>query len=316
MKPYTKNFPIKEMIYFIFISLSKLLLDILYMLYHYILGTNNNKAIINYYFQFELIFLFLLNKIIYKNRYYKHHYLAIIFSVLEGIFYFIIEFHDNTIGIFFLHLLSHLIYSFIKAFIVLNIGGLMKYKFITPYKACYIFGLFNFVIITIIFIISSFNPCDYILCKVEYNNKKYFGNIYTLFTIEGLFIFLISMMKTALLLMNYIIMNIFTAFHSFLILQFAISNCSLIFHIIANDVTIFIILLIDNIIITFFLLIFVEIIEINICNISYYSKKNIIEREIEDLKLIDESNSDNIDSETEIELCDSERNRYSINFYN
>ena len=59
-----------------------------------------------------------------------------------------------------------------------------------------------------------------------------------------------------------------------------------------------------------------EIIEINICNISYYTKKNIIEREIEDLKLIDESNSDNEDSETQIELFDSERNRYSINLNN
>ena len=47
-----------------------------------------------------------------------------------------------------------------------------------------------------------------------------------------------------------------------------------------------------------------------------FYKKNIIEREIEDSKLIRESNSDNKDSETEIELFDSERNLYSINFYN
>ena len=63
-------------------------------------------------------------------------------------------------------------------------------------------------------------------------------------------------------------------------------------------------------------MLFLEIIEINICNISYYSKKNIIEREIEDSKLINESNSDEEDSETKIELFDSERNRYSINLNN
>ena len=317
MKPYTKNFSIKEIIYLFFISLLKLILDILFMLYHYILRTNDNSiTIINYYFQFELILLFLLNKILNKDQYYRHHHLAIIFLVFGGLLYFIYEFYDNTIDIFFLHLLCHLIYSFIKAFIILYIGGLMKYKFITPYKACYIFGLINFVIITIIFIISLFIPCDYILCKVEYNNKNYFGNIFTLFTIEELFIFLISIMKTALLLMNYIIMNLFTVFHSFLIVHYAILICNLFFYIIWKKFVIIIYLSINIIVTTFFLLLFLEIIEINICNISYYYKKNIIEREIEDSKLIRESNSDNKDSETEIELFDSERNQYSINLNN
>ena len=89
----------------------------------------------------------------------------------------------------------------------------MKYKYITPYKACYFFGLINLLIITIILIISSFIPCNSELCKVEYNNKNYFGNIIPIFTIEGLILFLITIMKTSLLLMNYIIVNKFTVFH-------------------------------------------------------------------------------------------------------
>ena len=49
-----------------------------------------------------------------------------------------------------------------------------------------------------------------------------------------------------------------------------------------------------------------EIIEINICNISYYSKKNIIEREIQEAKLINESIIDNNEAEEEeIELRES-----------
>ena len=75
------------------------------------------------------------------------------------------------------------------------------------------------------------------------------------------------------------------------------------------DAQIIIALLIYFVISTFFLLIFIEIIEINICNISYYTKKNIIEREIEETKLIDESNIINYDTEEEeIELPESARN--------
>ena len=66
-----------------------------------------------------------------------------------------------------------------------------------------------------------------------------------------------------------------------------------------------IVLLIFFMISTFFLLIFIEIIEINICNISYYTKKNIIEREIQEAKLINESNIDNNEAEEEIELRES-----------
>ena len=149
----------------------------------------------------------------------------------------------------------------------------MKYKYITPYKACYFFGLINLLIITIILIISSFIPCNSELCKVEYNNKNYFGNIIPIFTIEGLILFLITIMKTSLLLMNYIIVNKFTVFHSYFAFQFTYLTCILLLGITQIDAQIIIALLIYFVISTFFLLIFIEIIEINICNISYYTKK-------------------------------------------
>ena len=306
--PYTQSFTIKNKIYLVSMSLIKLLSDILYILYHYFLTTEVNYIyILNYSFNFEIIMLFLLIKILSKNQYYRHHYLSIIFLTLSSISYFIYEYTDNSIGIFFLHLLCDILYSFFRALILIYIKGLMKYKYITPYKACYSFGLINFVIITIILIISSFIPCNSELCKVEYNNKNYFGNIIPIFTIEGLILFLITIMKTSLLLMNYIIVNKFTVFHSYFAFQFTYLTCILLLGITQIDAQIIIALLIYFVISTFFLLIFIEIIEINICNISYYTKKNIIEREIQETKLIDESNVNNNDIE-EVELSDIESN--------
>ena len=112
--PNAQSITIKDKIYLFFMSLIKLLSEVLYILYHYFLRTEVNCAnILNHNFKFEIIIIILLMKILSKNQYYRHHYLSIIFLILSGITYFIVEFHVKSIGTFFLHLLSHILYSFL-----------------------------------------------------------------------------------------------------------------------------------------------------------------------------------------------------------
>ena len=303
----TMKFSILEKISFVSAGLLKLFLDIMFILYHYLLyyleQNYNFVKIISYSFQFKLIFLFLTSKLMYNIRYYRHQNFSIIIIVLAGFAKFIFNCIQNYNKIFiniFIIFFIHLIHSFLESFLIVYLKGLMEYKYISPYKACYIIGLINFSIITIIYLIVSFCPCNKALCLVEYNDKKYFGNFLTIFDIYGLFMFLFFLIKTILLVLNYIIIHEFTVCHSFLFLQifylleigYLISKTDSLYKIIS--------ILIFSFINIFFILLFLEFIEINICKISYNTKKNIESRAIDDKEYYAITNED-IEEEDEID---------------
>ena len=282
---FNKNkikFSLKEKIIFVFAVLLKLSLNIIYILYQYYLETEYDfLKVINYAFEFELISLFLLSKFMYSIPYYKHQYISIIIITLIITGKFIYQFIKKDDGHFFLHLIIHLIYSSFKSFFIVYIKGLMEYKYMSPYKVCYLFGFINFVIITIVYIIVSFIPCENELCQVEYNDNKYFGHIFAIFNIFGLFMFLFSIIKAIFTILTYIIINDYSVCHSFLIFQL-LSISSL-----ANPTKNASEAIIEAFVFFvnfFFILLFLEIIEVNICKISYNTKKNIASRAINDME--------------------------------
>ncbi len=175
----------------------------------------------------------------------------------------------------------------------------MEYKYISPYKACYIFGMINLIIVTIIYLIVSFVPCDNVLCQVEYNGQHYLGNILGIINISGLFILLFLIIKAILLVFNYIIIHDFSVCHSFLLIQFSqiLENSSMVGLNLDNDNLKFFIILIFFCINIFFILLFLEIVEINICKISYNSRKNIQKRALIDKELSVSDYEDNNDDE-------------------
>ena len=295
------TFSFREKIYFIFFLLLKLFTEIFYITYlHYIISNASLTNELTYFFQFELIFLFLISKLFYNIKYYKHQYISIIILTIFDLFFFVFKFYTQIAHNFFLHLHCHIIYSFLKSTVTVYIKGLMEHKYISPYKACFQFGFYNLIIVTIVYIIASFFPCEGYLCLEEYNEKTYFGNILLIFNVNIFIMLLFFTLKAIVLVLNYVIINEFSVCHSFLLIQITqiIENAiilSLDFG--SSDKTYDILLAFIFVFFAlniFFILLFLEIIEINCCNINYNTKKNIAERATIDVEMeFEELNVDN-----------------------
>ena len=288
------NFAKKEKIYFFLFGLLKLFVDIIQCLYSYII--ENYFILFSDSSRFELLFLYIISKYIYHFNSYKHQYISIIILTVLGILEFIIHYYDDTIYNIIAIFLIDILYSFLKSLFTVYIKGLMEFKYISPYKACFMFGIYNFFIIIIAFIIATFCPCgNSSICKVVYNDKRYFAHILAIFNITGLLLFVMLLLKAIITILNYITINYFSVFHSFLLIYFI-----KIFNIIGlrnkdseNYFKLYMYIF-SFIIGLFFVLLFLEIIELNIFKISYNSKKNIEERAI-----LDENGDDNDNSEEE-----------------
>ena len=143
--PTSINFSKKEKIYLLLFILLKFVVDVSNYLYIFFAEEEHNYLLyFNYSFQFELFFLFILTRFIYNVHFYKHQYFSIIvLSVLE-LAELIIGNIDKDIGNFFLLLILGIFLSCLKSLIIVYIKGLMEYKYFSPYKVCFIFGMFNF----------------------------------------------------------------------------------------------------------------------------------------------------------------------------
>ena len=297
----TIQFSKRDKIYIIIFGILKLILDTMYAFS--IFFGNKKKSqqmlITNYSYNFEFIFLFLVSKFLFNTKFYRHQNVSIIVLILIFLGKFIFYFYNIEIGKIFLLLLFYIIYSFLKSLWFCYIKGLMEYKYFSPYKVCYIFGIFNLIILTPAFIIMSFISCETNYCTVEYNGKNYFGNIVLIFTLPGLLLFFISLIKEVFTILIYLIIQDFSVCHPYLLIN--ITDLILImiatYDIYYKVYIIVVVLVIGN----FMILIYLEIIEINICGISHNSKRNIEERSISESECFefndDEGSSNQEDEE-------------------
>ena len=183
----------------------------------------------------------------------------------------------------------------------------MEHKFFSPYKACYIFGMLNLVVVTIIYIIFSCIPCENkSICLVEYNGDVYIGQILKIFSIFGVFMLLIMIAKAIIKILMYITINKFSIFHCFLLINFTYIIDEVDFR---DSDYLYLSIIINSIIFifgTFFILVFLEIIELNICGMSYNTKKNIEKRAIFDAENFvlngDETSNDEIEKDDDISM--------------
>ena len=288
----TIDFSLKEKIYFFSAGLLKLIMDIINIFNQALIQNSDTPYISTYTFQFDLLFLFLLSKITYRFQFYKHQYLSIIIISLLGLIKYILINYDVKIGVFFIALFIGAICSFLNSLLTVYIKGLMEYKYFTPYKACYIYGLINLIISTIAYIIASFIPCKTDICKASFNGKYYFAQILNIFSIPGLFLFIIYLLQGFTLALNYNVIYEFSVFHSFLVIQlYQILTMK------SDEESDYILIIIQFLIGIFFILVFLEIIEINICNISYNTKLNISKRAINDEELLTVTDEGNCEEE-------------------
>ena len=283
------DFSLKEKIIFCASAMLKLIVDLFDIIIKFHIEKNTNPlSYANQTFYFLFIFLFFLSKKLYNLRFYRHQYISITFITLSSLIIFISKYYQENIWYFFLLLFVHLIESFLKALLTVYIKGLMGYKYFSQYKVCYLYGLINIIITTIVYAIFSTFRCD----------EKRSMCILEIFSIPGLLSFIISLLQAISLVLTYTIINKFTVCHSFIIFQLEHLTEDKNNDLIIWDVVAVVLLLSD----IFFILVFLEFIEINICNISYNTKLNIEKRASQEIEFSIEYCDDN----TEKELIEEE----------
>ena len=224
---------------------------------------------------FDIIFMSLFSFLFLKTKYYKHQFISMISIVILGLGLNIITYFkyvniDDTedklnILNLFIQFISEIFYSLIIILWKYN----MEKNYCNPYELCFLEGVFEFIINSI---------CLIIFCRFELsangiqhpdNLKKYFNEydyndlIICLSEIIVSFTFNISIILTC---------DYFTPIH---ILIINIINDSTLFFRIDSNLALYILGSLFLILILFMLLVFIEVIEINIFNLSYNTKRNI-----------------------------------------
>ena len=220
---------------------------------------------------FDIILFSLFSYLMLKTKLYRHQYISMIIIIILGFGLNITEAYkddtENTSGAFeiIMIFISEICFSFGIVIIKYN----MEKNYSNPYEICIWEGAIGFIINLICLV--SFNLSGLTIDGIKYpdNIKEYLENFdyndfIVCFTITIAHFFLnISLLLTC---------HYFTPTHTLII--FIIKDCHLYLRSSENvflNISGFLIL----ILIALSFLIFIEIIEINICNISYNTKKNI-----------------------------------------
>ena len=296
--PYEKYLTAKEIIMVVTVSILKIVENFCNLFSDKMNEKfyNYNEEINNDYFFISFIIWFLFSNYYLKINHYKHQYISIIAVTIIGIIkltYLSIKTYINKS--FNMWWLIELLKLFIELLSILTssigygyIKGLMEYKFFSPYKCCFIVGIINLPIILIIYIIVSYIPCySNVICNNE--EERHFDNINILFTRFNLKEIILLTLFTFLsgvkaLLINKT-MNDFTLYHIIIPIQIAEFVKDMIK---SFDIYMLIIFIFEF----FFYLVFLEIVELNICDLNKNIRKNITKRASYNPKFDERSDSD------------------------
>ena len=261
-------------------------LDFLQKILSYIFIEN----IIYNFWIFDMVFLSLFSYIILKNKLYKHQFLSLGIMVLLGLALNILAQLDakkhkedeeintekgmNFKNIFLVFSIE-VIYSFSM---VIN-NYLIDYRFSTPYEiSCYAGCLITFLNVILLAIFTNIEMTNEKYQKIKYNEKFYLDNFYqytSRISPLEIIVFIVVMITRLLFnLFSNITVKYYTPPHIALILL--IGEITFIFD--HERDLFFYIKVVITMLITFFLLVFLEIIELNFCGLQKFTRKNIAER--------------------------------------
>ena len=263
---------------------------------------------------FNIIFLNMFTYILTKNPIYRHQYFSSAIMILFGIGLNILNLYKmkiEDVPMLFLSLFIEIIYSL---GIVLAKYG-MDNLFCSPYEITFYEGIFSLIINVIFLIISTNIPLSKYfkytkLLKIsEYNGEKYLDNFYTYINkinIAEVILFIVSMMGRVISnLFSHITIKHFTSSHVILLL--IMGEISLDWK--EKNTNEAVITAFIFIVELFMLLIFCEIIEINLCGLKDNTKKNIEERA--EKAIFDENGRNTTDAN--FVILEAENNGYSVN---
>ena len=251
------------------------------------------KHFLENFWIFDSFLLLLFSFLIIKTKVYAHHFLSIIMIVIIGIILNVINYYGKEINFFqvFITLLTEIFYcleNVICKFV-------METKFSPPYEVCFKVGFFELLVFIILLITFSNVPIKAIDKVNKFSNEyidDFYEYIHAVDLTEILLFILLLFLRCIFILFGFVITDYYSPNHIVLIL--IIGEISFLF---LDDYNwklyvkiIFFIFLI------FFILVFVEILELNIFGLQNNTKKNITKRsEIEDFEDNQRDSDANID---------------------
>ena len=212
-----------------------------------------------------------------------------------------------SIIIIFKFKITYLVIITSRGFALSEIKVLMEYKYFSPVKLLNIYGFIGTIITIILTIVSTFIECNSSLemkiCNIKDNaNKSYFFENFKIWWNDEINIGKIIILLIGILinffyrLFYFLIIKNLTAIHIIFSNLFYTTLLEWIERIILQNISfIYFFNLIIQIIVAFGLLIYLEMIELDFCNLNYNLKQTIIDRSIkdfDDLNIFSEKESD------------------------
>ena len=244
------------------------------------------QIILNEQYNFMILLsIVFFSFLFYKIRFYKHQIYSVTIVIILGIIRYILKINhyseDYEMKSLLFDLFLQLIVAIIESIIIIYIKGLMQFKYLSPFKICYIFGLINSIITILLLFIFSFikSKEKNWFFTLKYKEHYYFDNIISIIEVYGykLFIlFIVSILFGTLKLLVNVTIHKFTVCHIFLLLQNREVTTNINNEIKTKKEVIFCILILINYFIELFIiLVFLEIIELKFCGLDQNTKKNI-----------------------------------------
>ena len=277
--PYKKELSKNDMLKIFLVSLLSLIIEFSYI----ILELVNDEYSEEYIF-LEILLWFLLPQFLLKISNYSHQIMAIIFITIIGIIKSIKNIYEEKTFFYreflieiFIYIGNGILYGYIY--------GLMEYKLFSAFKCCYIFGSIKTIIIIIVYFIVTYIPCNSsFFCE----DNEHFDDVYSLFKNLGVKEILILVSYSILSGIDYIFINIimynYTTYHILIIFTLEQFTNRIITLIRDDEESEAILQSIFFSLEFIFILIFLEIIELNFCGLNINLKRNIEERAIAEAK--------------------------------
>ena len=267
---------------------------------------------------FYLAFL-AITKLLSKSEYYRHQYFSIISFIILGFVRFFFEkfindeLYDVKLYSLLIEIPLNLICNVCKWTSYIYFQKFMIDYYYSPFKIIFLFGLINSFIIFIIYLVVSFIPCKgnakNLFCSIKYENQYYFDNIFAYFDNFEITDFLINfafcLAYPAYDAFIIYIIKIYPICYAFFpvqislciefvqkILEFSKEETEV------NEVTISVYIF-TYIVEIFITLVFIEVLEVKICGLNKYIKRNIRTRSLVDVLSTLQPQRDTTDIETD-----------------
>ena len=244
-----------------------------------ILATIFNMDNVYSLWTFDIIFMSLFSYLLLKTKFYRHQYVSMAIIMILGLLLNVIEYYkllndDDKFN--FSRIMMSLLSEIFLSLIIVIAKYNMEKTYCSPYEICAWNGSIGLILYIIVLLIIN-------KLELTIDGSQYPDNFFELFDNYDVYDFLLCISiiaSSAIFNMSLLVTcNYFTPYHIIIIQIFREFYNSLDSdnNTILNILSFFILALI-----TFMFLVFIEIIELNIFNISYNTKRNIQSRSFDE----------------------------------